>query len=160
MDGSLAHPDRDMGMSSIIARVQPEECTILDPPHRSIRRIMALLVRYEEEKADGWYCPRAMAQDALSPGELDMVCGYMSSFMHLGVPSRGPPPSPGGKTPRSVRDASRRTSSWRLCWSSRPTRTDQPSPIRQRSWTCAGPRDPTINHSPQPTVAKIFETES
>ena len=32
-----------------------------------------------------------MAQDALSPDELDMVCGYMSSPMHLGIPSKGPP---------------------------------------------------------------------
>ena len=63
----------------------------MDRPHRSISRIMALPVRYVEEIADGWYCPPAMTQDALSPDELEMVCGYMSSPMHLGVPSKGPP---------------------------------------------------------------------
>ena len=91
VDGSLANPDHDMGMSSITAKVQPEGCTLVDRPDRSISRIMALLVRYGGETADGWYCPRAMAQDALSADELDMVCGYMSNPMHLGVPSKGPP---------------------------------------------------------------------
>ena len=79
VDGSLALPERKMGMSSITVRVQPERCTILDRPDRSISRITALPVRYGEETADGWYCPTAMAQDALSPDELGMVCGYMSS---------------------------------------------------------------------------------
>ena len=89
VDESLAHPDRDMGMSSITARVQPEGCTIVDRPERSISRIMALPVRYWEETADGWCCPPAMAQDALSPDELDMVCGYMSSAMVPGGPIQG-----------------------------------------------------------------------
>ena len=73
VDGSLAHPDRDMGMSSITARVQVEGCTPHDRPDHSISRIMALPVQYREAKADGWYCPPAMTQDALSPEELDMV---------------------------------------------------------------------------------------
>ena len=73
VDGSLAHPDRDMGMSSITARVQPEGCTIVDRPDRSICRIMALPVRYGEETADRRHCPPAIAQDALCPDELDVV---------------------------------------------------------------------------------------
>ena len=63
----------------------------MDRPNCSIGRIMALPVQYGEVTADGWYCPPAMAQDALSPDKLDMVCGYMSSPLHLGVPSKGPP---------------------------------------------------------------------
>ena len=74
-DASLANSDCDMGMSSIKARVQLEGCTIVHCQDRSMSRIMALLVRYGEETADGWYCPPAMAQDALLPDELDMVCG-------------------------------------------------------------------------------------
>ena len=91
VDWSLAHPARDMGTFSIRARVQREKFTIVDRPDRSISRIMALPVRFREETADRWYCPLAMAQDALLPDELDTVCGYMSSPMHLGVPSKGPP---------------------------------------------------------------------
>ena len=33
VDGSLAHPARDMKMSSITARVQLEGCTIVDRPN-------------------------------------------------------------------------------------------------------------------------------
>ena len=77
VDGSLDHTDRNMGMSSITVKVQPEGCTLMDHPDRSIGPIMALPVRSGEETADGWYCPPAMAQDALSPDDLDMVCGYM-----------------------------------------------------------------------------------
>ena len=91
VDWSLAYPDRDMQMFSITARVQREGFTIVDRPDRSISRIMALPVRYRQETADRWYCPPAIAQDAPLPDELDMVCGYMSSPMHLGVPSKGPP---------------------------------------------------------------------
>ena len=61
VDGSLAHPHRDMGMSSITARVQPEGGSIVDRPDRGISRIIALPVWYAEETADGWYCPPAMA---------------------------------------------------------------------------------------------------
>ena len=93
VDGSLAHPARHVGMSCITVRVQPEGSTIVDCPDRSISRIMALPVWYAEETADGWYCPPTMAQDILSPDELDISCGYMSSPMHLGVPSKGPPTS-------------------------------------------------------------------
>ena len=57
VDWSLAHPDRDMQMFSIRARVQREGFTIVDRPDRSISRIMALPVRYREETAVRWYCP-------------------------------------------------------------------------------------------------------
>ena len=70
VDGSLALPDRDMGMLSITAKMRPEGCTLVDRPDRGISRIMALPVRYGEETADGWYCP---ARDALSADELDMT---------------------------------------------------------------------------------------
>ena len=63
----------------------------MDGPDRSISRIMASPVHCGEVTADGWYCPPAMVQDALSPDELDMVCEYMLSPMHLGVRSKGPP---------------------------------------------------------------------
>ena len=53
VDGSLAHPDRNMGMSSITVRVQSEKCTMVDPSNRSISRNKALLVRYGEETANG-----------------------------------------------------------------------------------------------------------
>ena len=99
VDGSLAHPESDVGMSAITANVQPEECTILDHPNYSISRIMALLVRDDEETTDGWYCPPTMAQDALSPDELDMVCRYMSNRMHLGVACKGPPTKPWWEDP-------------------------------------------------------------
>ena len=49
VDGSPAHADRDMGMLPITKKVQPEGCTIVNPPDRSISRIMALPVRYKEE---------------------------------------------------------------------------------------------------------------
>ena len=52
---------------------------------------MPMPVGYGEETADGWHCPPAMAQDALSPDELDVLCAYMSSPMHLGILSKGPP---------------------------------------------------------------------
>ena len=74
--GSLAHPDCDMGMSSITARVQPEGCTIMDRPDHSISSIMALPVHFGEETTDCWYCPPGRAQEALSPDKQDMVCGY------------------------------------------------------------------------------------
>ena len=89
--GSSAHPDRDMGIPSVTARVQPGGCTIMDYPDRSFSHIMALPVRDGEETADGWYCPPGMVQHALSPDELGMECGYMSSPMPFGVPSRRPP---------------------------------------------------------------------
>ena len=89
VDGSLAHPDRDLGMSSITAEVRPEGTTIVDRADRSISCITALPVLYGEETADRSYCPPKMARDALSPDELDMVCGYMSNPMHLGIPSKG-----------------------------------------------------------------------
>ena len=64
---------------------------MMDHPNRSICRTMALQVHYGEETGDGWYCSPAMAQDAICPDELDMVCQYILSPMHLGVPSKGQP---------------------------------------------------------------------
>ena len=52
VDGLLAQPDWDMGMSSITARVQPMGCTIVNRPGSSISRIMALLVQYGVETAE------------------------------------------------------------------------------------------------------------
>ena len=89
--GSLGHPDCGVGMFSITAEVRPEGRTIADRLDRSISRIMALAVPYREETADGWYCPLKMARDALSPHELDMVFGYISDPMHLGIPSKRSP---------------------------------------------------------------------
>ena len=90
VDGCLAHPDRNMGMSSIRSGVRLEECTIVDRPNCIISRIMALLVCYGEETADGSNFPPRMAQDALSPHELELVCGYMSNPIYLGVPFKAP----------------------------------------------------------------------
>ena len=88
VDGSLAHVERDLGTSSISAQMQDGECFVMDHPDRSIGCIMALSVRYRDESVDGWYCPRKMAHDALTSDELYMVVGYMSSPMHLGIPSK------------------------------------------------------------------------
>ena len=71
----MPHPDQYLVMSSIMAEVGPEGCTITDRPDCSISRIMALAVRYGEETEDGWHCPPKMARGALSPDELDMVYG-------------------------------------------------------------------------------------
>ena len=87
-DGSLAHPDRDMGMSSISEQVQDGKCVVMDCLDRSIARIIALPERYGEETADGWYCPPKMAQNALASNEWDVVVWYMSDAMHLGTPSK------------------------------------------------------------------------
>ena len=89
--GSLAHPDHDMGMSSIAAEVRWKGCTIVDRPSRSISRIMAPPVRYGEQTADGWCCRPKMAWDAFYQDELEMVCGYMANRMHPGVPSKQSP---------------------------------------------------------------------
>ena len=77
-----------------------------------------------------------------------------------GFHPRDRPPSPSEKTPRSIRDASRRTRSWRLFWNTARTRTNERGPIRQHGATCTGPHDPATNYSSQPMVAKIFMSES
>ena len=89
LDVSGAQPDRDLGMSSITAEVQPEGCTVVDRPDCSISGFMALPVRYAEEIADGWYCPPKMAPDDLSLDELDIVCGYVCNPMHHRGPIQG-----------------------------------------------------------------------
>ena len=81
----MPHRARDMGMSSISARVETKDCVVIDSPERSMNRIMALPVRYRDERADGWYCPPKMAHDVLTPDELDKVVGYVSHPMRLGV---------------------------------------------------------------------------
>ena len=81
--GPLAHPNRDMGMSSLTAKVQPQNCILVDALNGSISCSMVLPVQYGEETGEGCHC--------LLPHELDMVCGYMSDLMHHGVPSKGEP---------------------------------------------------------------------
>ena len=66
---------------------------------------------------------------------------------------RDHPPGPGGKTPRSVRNTSRRTSSWHLCWSTWRTWTNQPGPTRQHGAACTGPHEPKPPHHNQPQPA-------
>ena len=73
VDGSLAHPDRNIRFLSILAKVQLEACTIMDSPNRSISHIMALPLQYGGETADSWYCPPKMLRDASLPDELHMV---------------------------------------------------------------------------------------
>ena len=69
---------------------------------------------------------------------------------------RDRPSGPGKKTARFVRDASRRTSSWRLCWSTEQTRTTSRV---QSTNVGSGPHGSTTNHNLQPMVAEIFKTE-
>ena len=61
----------------------------MDRTDRSINGITTVPVRYGEETANGSCCPSKSARDALSPEELDILCGHMSIPMHLDVPSKG-----------------------------------------------------------------------
>ena len=77
-DESLAHSERDVGHVLCLFAGAKWGVHRLGPPglQHGPHGLMALLVRYREEAADGWYCPPKMAQDVLTPDELDMVVGY------------------------------------------------------------------------------------
>ena len=157
VDGSLGDPDGNMGTSSITARVQPERCRIVERPNRSVSRIRALMGRRQPIAGIAlrrWHkkpCRRMSWTSCV--GTCQVPCTWGSHH-------KDRPPSPGGKNPRFVRDASRRTSMWSLCWSTGRTRKTKLGPIRQCGVTCTGPHEATTSDSSQPTVAKVFKMES
>ena len=61
----------------------------MDRTDRSINGITTVPVRYGEETANGWYSLSKSARDALSPDELDILCGYVAIPMHQHVPTKG-----------------------------------------------------------------------